>query len=235
MTRQAQERRTIQHYVGVARRARNAHLPRYVFIHINKTGGSSIEQALGLRFEHKTALDKRAELGARAWQRTFKFAFVRNPWNRAISHYRYRMQTNQTGLGDGHLAFRDWVKAVYRDRNPRYRDQELMFQDQWYWLSDDSGACMVDFIGRFESLPADFASLARILGVRGALPHLKRSETPPRADYYDAESQEIVARYFSTDIEKFGYWYVESSVSPVPDMSRSGHGTGRPAATWIDR
>ena len=97
----------IERYLAKLRRARNAWWSRYIFIHINKTGGSSIERALDLRFEHMTAREKRVDVGPRRWQTAFKFAFVRNPWARALSHYRYRVQTNQTGLGNEHLAFRD--------------------------------------------------------------------------------------------------------------------------------
>ena len=86
-----------------ARRLRNTRWPRYLFIHINKTAGSSIERALNLRFEHKTAMEKRAELGSLRWRRAFKFSFVRNPWDKVASHYRYRVRTNQTGMGNGHI------------------------------------------------------------------------------------------------------------------------------------
>ena len=105
----------------------------YVFIHINKTGGSSVEAALRLPFEHKTALEKEAELGPALWRRKHKFAFVRNPWDKVVSHYHYRVQTNQTGLGDASLSFGDWVRAVYRDRDPRYYDEPRMFVPQWEW------------------------------------------------------------------------------------------------------
>ena len=50
----------------------------FVFIHINKTGGS-IELALGCPPEHKTAVVKRKELGKDAWKKLFSFTSVRNP------------------------------------------------------------------------------------------------------------------------------------------------------------
>jgi hypothetical protein len=191
--------------VAKYRRARNMHFPNYIFIHINKTAGSSIERALYLRFEHKTAAEKLAELGVRRWRCAFKFAFVRNPWTRALSHYLYRVKTNQTGLGNAHLTFGQWVKTVYRDKNPRYRDQERMFQNQWSWLSDESGSCIVDFIGRFEELELDFTYVCGVLAKVATLPHLKKSPNARILDYYDAESQAIVGRHYSIDIEKFAY------------------------------
>ena len=63
------------------------HLQNYIFIHINKTGGTSIERALGGKFQHKTAREKIAELGEAVWQAKFTFAFVRNPWDKMVSQY----------------------------------------------------------------------------------------------------------------------------------------------------
>jgi len=182
-------------------------LCRWVFIHINKTGGSSIEHALGLRFEHKTALEKRADLGAWLWNRKFRFTFVRNPWDRVASHYHYRVMTDQTGLGDRHLSFGDWVRLAYGEQDPRYCDQPKMFQAQWRWIADEAGNSMVHFVGRFERLAEDFAALTRQLGIEAELPHLKGSSRgrKPYQGEYDAETREIVARVFAEDIEHFGY------------------------------
>lgn len=211
----------VARYLAKGRRARNTWWPDYVFIHINKTAGSSIERALALRFEHMTALEKRAQLGWVRWQRAFKFAFIRNPWSRALSHYHFRVQTNQTGLGDRHLSFRDWARAVFQDRDPRYRDQELMFQTQWHWLSDEADRCLVDYIGRFETLQADFASLSRILGTSSPLPHLKQSAASSPSNFYDEDTRKIVASYYSIDIEKFNYQFPSASdrascAGPIP-------------------
>jgi hypothetical protein len=186
-------------------RARNAYWPRYVFIHINKTAGSSIERALGLKFEHKTARQKCMELGELRWQRAFKFSFVRNPWDKVVSHYHFRVKTNQTGMGDGHIGFSDWVRAAYHERDPRYYDQPKMFAPQTEWLTDDSGKLIVDFIGRFETLNSDIASIQRILQRTIALPHLKSSPHTNFGSYYDDASWAIVASHFNRDCTLFGY------------------------------
>lgn len=178
---------------------------RYVFIHINKTAGSSIEAALGLPFEHKTAREKKAELGEACWNRMFKFSFVRNPWDRALSHYSYRVRTNQTGLGDRHLSFEEWARMVYSDRDPFYLDSAEMFRTQSEWLIGEDGEILVDFVGRFERLPEDFGTVCENIGVAAELPHLKRSKPAGYREFYSDVTAELVAKYFAEDVDRFGY------------------------------
>jgi len=180
---------------------------RVVFIHINKTGGTSIECALHLRSERLSAREKRARLGERRWQRAFKFAFVRNPWDKVVSHYHYRVRTEKTGLDDGHLPFGDWVRLAYRDRNPRYCDVPLMFASQFEWIADEEGRLLVDFVGRFERLDEDFAEVCRRIGVRAELPRVKTTAHAHYRDFYDDETRAIVARVFAQDLERLGYRY----------------------------
>jgi len=177
----------------------------FVFIHINKTGGSSIEKALGCRFEHKTALRKRAELGKEVWKKLFSFAFVRNPWDRVVSHYHHRLMTNQTGLRTDTPGFNAWVQLAYGEKAPEYYDKPKMFMPQWNWLIDGKGKLLVDYIGRFENLQADFAQVCLRLNRQAELPHLKKSERGDYREYYNAASIEIVRQWFKSDIEKFGY------------------------------
>lgn len=177
----------------------------FVFIHINKTGGSSIEKALGVQFEHKTAWQKRAELGRAAWKRAFSFAFVRNPWDRTVSHYHHRLLTNQTGLRDNTPGFNEWVKLAYGERAPVYYDKPKMFMPQWHWLIDRKGKLLVDYIGRFENLQADFAHVCLRLNRHATLPHLKKSARGGYREYYNETSIAIVRQWFAIDIEMFKY------------------------------
>jgi hypothetical protein len=74
-------------------------------------------------------------------------------------------------------------------------------------IVDDQGRNIVDYVGRFENLDVDFAEICSRLGLQPpALGHENRSEG--RVDYrtyYCEETRDIVARYFSRDIENFGY------------------------------
>ncbi len=178
------------------------------FVHINKTGGTSIAQALGLPAKcHQTVREMQAKLSESRWSRAFKFAFVRNPWDRAVSLFEYRVQSNQMGLGTSPLPFDQWLRRVFVDRDAHYHDQPKMLQTQCEWMKDDSGQLPLDFIGRFEDFAAQFAVVAQELGFPMELPHLNRTRRGHYQRYYSPESVEIIADYFAEDIGRFGYQY----------------------------
>ncbi|MFQ5570583.1 MAG: sulfotransferase family 2 domain-containing protein [Rhodothermales bacterium] len=188
-----------------ARSVRNRYFYDFVFIHINKTAGSSIERALGLRFEHKTALEKRAELGPARWDKRFSFTFVRNPWDRVVSLYHYRIMTNTTGLGDKPIDFKTWVRLTFRDHDPDYYNSPKMLMPQWDWIVDREGNILVDFVGRFENLEYDFRAVCHRVHRQATLPHLKKTTRSPYRAYYDDASIEIVQDWFKVDVEEFDY------------------------------
>ena len=186
---------------------RNIYLDRFVFIHINRTGGSSIGKALLLPFEHKTALEKINELGRRRWENKYTFTVIRNPWDRVVSHYHYRVQTNQTELGTNTLDFREWVQLTYGSKDSFYYDNPKMFMPQLEWISDHQGNILVDHICRFERLNDDFSSVCAKLRKSVTLPHVKASKRGNYRDYYDDDTFDIVAKWFRKDIENFGYQF----------------------------
>lgn len=184
---------------------RHQWVDKFVFIHINKTGGTSIAKALNIPPKHNTALEKIEEMGRKEWDARFSFAVVRNPWDKVVSHYYYRIQTNQTNLGSKEIDFKEWVKLVFRDKNSLYYDKPKMFMPQTNWVSDTHGELMVDCICRFETLENDFRKVCERLNIQYNLPHLKSSKRGKYCDYYDEESKGIIEEWFSQDIEKFGY------------------------------
>ena len=184
---------------------RRDHLDDFAFVHINKTGGSSVERALGLPIDHRTALEWRHDLGEREWRRRFTFSVVRNPWDRTVSHYHYRVQTNQTGLGDAPIGFGAWVRRVFADRDPRYLDQPKMFMPQTDWLSDEDGELLVDRVCHFEHLAEEVAQVGDEIGRALHLPHVKASPRGPYRTYYDDETRRLIGAWFRDDIDRFDY------------------------------
>ena len=187
-------------------RMHTKHTADVSFVHINKTGGTSIEAALGLAFRHKTALELRDEMGAARWAHCFTFTVVRNPWDKVVSQYYHRCKT-------GHITtakvkapdFNSWVRLTYCDQDPDFYNNPKMFMPQTDWICDEQGNVLVDFVGRFETLEQDFLAVCRATGRTASLPHLKPSGRGDYRSIYSDDAAAIVETWFLRDITKFGY------------------------------
>lgn len=181
----------------------------FIFIHINKTAGTSIGKAIGLPAkDHLTAREVIAKIGQDRWNSAFKFTLVRNPWDRVVSHYEYRRKKNKTEIASRGVTFSDWVKMTYgENRNTFYYNNPKSFQPQVEWLKDDGGKIAIDFVGKFESINEDFNHVKHVIGLAAELPHLNASPRTGYQPYYDDETRIIVARWFHEDIEAFQYTF----------------------------
>ena len=184
----------------------------FIFLHINKTAGTSVGRAIGLPVKrHLTASEIIELIGRERWDTAWKFTFVRNPWDRAVSLYEYRRMKDRTGIGSDGLSFGEWVQRVFSDDpDPAYHNKRRPFLPQSEWLKDDRGAVGIDFIGRFEHLASDFERVAERVAPGASLPRLNASRRRQYSDYYDARSRDLVARWFAEDIECFAYRFEDS-------------------------
>jgi hypothetical protein len=181
---------------------------RCIFVHIPKTGGTSIAKALG-HFDqvaygvqdHRTIVELRHTTSKHDFERYYKFTIVRNPWDRVVSWYK-----NVT------------TDAIHRDR---FRIQENCslrdfltehgsiwgLQSQLHWIREPDGNIPLDFIGRFERLSEDFGHVCERLGLREVrLPHLFQAyDTTPYMALYDHQTRSIVAHRYAEEIEMFRY------------------------------
>ena len=194
---------------------RHRYVDDFVFVHINKTGGSSVEKAFGLALDHRTALEKIEHLGRAEWDRRLTFTVVRNPWDKVVSHYHYRMQRPKSYLKHHPIPFAEWVARAYRDHDPLYYEGSRMFNPQAEWLCDADGTLLVDVVCRFERLAADVEAVGQRLGRTVSLPHEKPSRRGPYQGYYDAATCALVADLFARDVELFGYTF---EPEPVPQV-----------------
>jgi chondroitin 4-sulfotransferase 11 len=179
----------------------------YIFIHINKTAGTSIGKAIGLPLKHhQTAREVIAKIGKNKWNGAYRFTLVRNPWDKVVSHYEYRRKRNKTEVASRGISFSEWVKKTYGpEKDPFYYNNPKAFQPQVEWLKDDEGNISIDFIGKFETINEDFDHIKSAIGLEAELPHLNASKRADYQSYYNDETREIVANWFREDIETFGY------------------------------
>jgi hypothetical protein len=191
-----------------------------IFVHIQKTGGQSIRALLSSgppdSYYHRQARELRAAYGGEAWARCFKFAFVRNPWDRLVSWWTM-IDRNRPLLGSGRLnAFQTYVLtransfeeflAYCSDDIADTDGMKCIYRNQFDYLSDESGHLIVDFVGRFERLGKGMAIVASRLGLTmPAMPHLNKSPRGPYVDYYTPAFATLVAERYAPDIAAFGY------------------------------
>jgi len=150
----------------------------------------------------------------------FKFAFVRNPWDRLLSCYLDKVVRKnvppyllKNALSAGvefyaNMPFAEFVEAVYRipdeKANPHFRSQHLT-------VCGPDGEPMADFVGRFERLREDFARVAEEIGSPELeLPERNRKGTSKRGsshyrEFYDERLRNMVHKRYEKDVETFGY------------------------------
>lgn len=184
----------------------------YSFIHINKCGGTSIERFLGLPKVHDTALRRIKRIGQERWDRNYTFALVRNPYAKVVSHYRYRLKTGQTGLGDGRIDLNEWVHLTYGDRDPRYVNKPLMFEPCFHWVSI-GGRIVVDDIIRLEDIDAHWSDVCAKIGVAYEPLRTRNAtagtSTEDAIALLDARSRTIINDHFAADFAQFDYAQVD--------------------------
>ena len=126
----------------------------------------------------------------------FKFAFVRNPWDRVLSWF-FFYKENDVGekLSTKNETFDDFI--LNESKNNRWAGDN---QSQ----SNFTKCC--DFIGRFENLQQDFNIICDKIGIpQKELPHKNATKHKHYTEYYDDETKRIVAERFAKDIEHFNY------------------------------
>ena len=211
-----------------------SHRHRCIFVHIPKTGGTSIENLIwpGPRttadlwmgfidryhnkyqtggLQHLLATQIRAEVGTEVFAEFYKFSIVRNPWDKAVSQY---------SSMDGREDLRDFIGMKKGDSIKRYLDligrkKHVQWEPQVSFLRDSNGDLLVDFVGRYEAFSPSVFHVLSAIGVRSdTVPHENASRRGPYPGYYDSESREMVADLYAADIEAFGYSFGDNDGRP---------------------
>ena len=182
-----------------------------IFIHITKTAGTSIAKCLfGYLPYHYTAIDYRVIYGRNTFNEYFKFAFVRNPWDRLYSAYRYLKaggwDYKDKAWSDANLGefnkFSDFVKYWVNEDNIK---KHLHFRPQCHFICDKNNKLLINHLAYFETINDDYLLLKNHFNLSN---DLKKHNANPGKDYrlvYDDESIEVVNNVYSQDVITFGY------------------------------
>jgi hypothetical protein len=184
----------------------------FIFIHINKTGGTSISNALGIGKTHQNYIKTIIPLiGEKKLKNTYTFTCIRNPFERILSQYNYRIKPNKNYKEPylkENVDFNKWVKLTYKEKNKKYWNCSVIFKPQIDWVKDNKGKVILpNKIIRFEKIKEDFNEVTSYLEADITLPHLNKS-TDKKQNYrekYNSESKKIIEEYFKEDLEYFNY------------------------------
>lgn len=202
-----------------------SHTHKFIFVHINGCGGTSIEESLSefghwqphrvdpnviqgpLRFasQHLTAAEFKEYYPEDVWKGYYKFSFVRNPFDRILSYYLTRYQDES--------GFKSFVNSLSRGvplLESGCPDHQRMTSPCADWLSDANGLLLdLDYIGKLETISTDFAEVCGRIGIKAQLVHANktRNRTRPTEEYFDQHTWNQIAIRFQADVEQFGYTY----------------------------
>ena len=213
-----------------------SHRYRYIFIHIPKNAGSSVQDSLmrcepmpwlqraiwrafmafgsgnqtitfgrianphgmgwfaGAYHGHATAANMRALLPGHVFDSYFKFALVRNPWDRCVSRYEYYRKLVKPPRGEQLKSFPEFLNWDFQPQKRR--------------IADANGNLLVDFVGKIENLAHDMEHVFRTCDLplsATAIGMLNTTDHRPYHNYYDATTRELVREKYRDDVVSFGY------------------------------
>tara|TARA_R110002051_G_C8741545_1_gene499149 strand:+ start:480 stop:1115 length:636 start_codon:yes stop_codon:yes gene_type:complete len=198
---------------------------KIIFVHIPKTGGSSIEKCLhGVfdetivingddsivkgniknlyensynSFKHSTIMELKNHYKDENFNEFHKFAVIRNPWDRLLSLYRWTSKGETRYDKKQFLNYFNGVKEI-----DEYNKRALWTINRY--VCNEKDDIMVDTLLDFENLNNDFVELNSKLGLtNNSLPHINRTNTKNFREVMDEEVIQIIKHYYKKEIDKF--------------------------------
>ena len=202
-----------------------SHKHKFLSLHLPKTAGTSFNKQLVeydekdiFKIGHPTLMELMSmKRFGNLREGYFKFTFVRNPFDRLVSAFFYisrdswyqadRWMRKEFKMND--VSFSFFVKNILPLilKTPNIRPRHFKLQSDFFFEDNKN---LLDFVGKFENLQEDFNIVCDKIGIsRRKLPHTNKSKHKPYTEYYDKETQQIVAELYSKDIEHFRYEFGE--------------------------
>ena len=140
----------------------------------------------------------------------FKFAFVRNPWDRQVSIYEYYMQNV---ISQKNPSYKNIELAhKYKDEPASKFLSEVVSPTQSDFLCDEYGDNAISYMGKFENLEKDIGIILSniVPGLSRSsweLEHTNKTKRKHYREYFDKESELVISETHKKDIELGGYTF----------------------------
>ena len=201
-----------------------------LFVHVQKTGGVTIEKTLidrlpGAEKVSRLPGRRHARLGAalRAHPELadyWTFGFVRNPWARMWSWYAMIQRRRETATaGNTQVATRIERNAFWSgvlEEIPDFKTFVMQGPATFARLGTPQVRYLrtptkqADFIGRTERLDEDLAQVCDRLGIEPPAAAVPRHNTGSAGDYrshYTVAMRDRVGELYARDVQLFGYTF----------------------------
>lgn len=187
-----------------------SHHLKFIFIHIQRTGGSSIisslknelENDLEIVSQHGNAKADPKDLLIK-YHYYFKFGFVRNPWDRIFSWYSLLQKGNPVSIEEEKNRFEYFLlnEFIEDEKNDPY-----FHFNQLDYFKNNEGKLVIQRIGRFENYHHDFKNICENIGLPN-IQIVKHNATSPKnyRDFYTSNTKGFISEKCKEDIEYFSY------------------------------
>ena len=183
---------------------------KLIFVHIARTGGTSIETALtgydwwllSPETKHLSARQIRLQAGEERWNKYFKFSVVRNPWDRVVSMFATGWWMGDHRQGNAQAEFQHFVANLAPHPHEIY--SSLHYSD----IIDEK----LDMIVRYEALQDGFDRVCEAIGKPAiALGHQEARPRLHYSVYYNDSTRKQVGELFKRDVADYGYTFDDVS------------------------
>ena len=204
----------IKEHLNIYRRYPHWKKQGAIFIHVPKVAGTSINKAIyGRTLGHYTAVEIKNKF-PNLYNECFVFSFVRNPWSRAVSAYKFAKQGRTESMGvykpeqyqiPEFETFERFVKEwlALRDIN----ELDYIFQPQVRFLTDSNGEIIVDYVEKLENLANGIAEVEKNLNkkINVGRANSTSSADDYRSYYANQDLIDLIYKIYESDIQTFGY------------------------------
>ncbi len=184
-----------------------------IFVHITKTAGTSVALTLfGKLPYHYRAWQYRVIYGRRTYREYFKFAYVRNPWDRLYSAFSYLKgggwdDNDKTWALENLSGIENINDFVLKWLTPERLYSHIHFWPQSDFICSKGNTALIDYLAYFETIENDFTFIAQKIGCERKLAHTNASKRAGYEEVYTPDAIAKVALLYERDIANFGYHF----------------------------